>query len=472
MCLSILISSGMSTSTCYKLRSALFNYSIIARIFLILYISLQCCDYLLSAEITPSSAIDNTIVIQAISGNETAVQQLQTYSLLLSTEQARNILEQIQSSSHIRNSALAVRFTDHPDPWIREYALITIGRLRVNSSAILDVLVQKLNDDVPIVRHAAGEALVRIHDARALPGLIDLLDLKDSERVQYIHEVLCQTSRQSFPIDSSTWRQWIDTKDKDEQLRFNDCLRALSKPQPDTLSIINQLANLELQRDQATRIFMSLATHSDQKIAAAAQNYLYRWTGASFGLSPSGFPLQPGTYTPAPLPVAPPLEPTAEATAKVVSVPVQGFFDTLPGLITVIGLALCTLGGLVWLLRLFPGLSEEEKIGTGYITQRIGRTTVRVIADDAPRQRPPNTKPSTRATVLVPRTVTKDPTNTSRVKAADPAARPAPTSILSQMAAKSTTPSTTKTIAQNPPTTSTTTSKSTGALVRKNPPSA
>ncbi len=334
------------------------------------------------------SQIDiDALVTDALTGNAGAIMTLKAAVLGYDEAQAMAVLERVRKSGVSRNSTIAAGLLRHREPWVQRTAITTIAKLGLDGRETLDLLVKAVEDPLPLVAQAAAAALGDLRDARSWPPLIALLASADPSLVRLAHESLQRQTNQTWPAEQRLWEEWFDQRRADEQSQFASYQLMLAEGSlGDPVTAVDGLASLDLLRDQATAILVTLVDHPDATVRAHVERHLRQWTG-TLGGEAIGVAME-RAQTRAVAPPPPPTVATIAPTVAVVATPNDhsgpGFFESTYGMVLIVTICCAGLAVLLWFLRTPAGQLVQG--ATNRFTKRMGRSRVVVMISNGTKR--------------------------------------------------------------------------------------
>lgn len=328
------------------------------------------------------------LVTDALAGNSGAVNTLRTAALNIDDRTAMAILDKVRATRVSRSSAVAACFVQHREAWVQRTAIGTIAKLGADSPETIKLLVKTLVDAQPLVAQAAADALSDLRDARSWPALIDLLADKDPNQVRLALDSLQRQTKQKLPAERSPWEDWYRAQLADEEAQFTRFQGMLADSKiGNAATAIDGLASLQLMRDQATAVLVSLVDHADENVRAQVERHLRQWTGTigAESLAHAVDRAQDRAVSPPPPPpsaivaVAAPVEAVTGPTAAA-----PGFFETTYGMLLIVTVCSATLAVLLWFLRTPAGKVVQN--ATQHLTKRIVRSKVVVMMSNGTKR--------------------------------------------------------------------------------------
>ncbi len=289
----------------------------------------------------------------ALAGHATAIATCRLRAASLDVPAARAVLGRLRQAGRPDLDALTAAFLAHADPYIRQEALLVLGRTGFADPATLDRILQMLDDAAPMVWRTAGETLGRLRDPRSWPALIAMLDGPDAVRTGIAADSLRQQTAQTFPADRAAWDRWYRDRLARDEADLERFRQALARPDAASrLTAIEGLAGLGLVRDRAGGLLVPLVHDADPVVSARAAGYLRQWTG-SRGDEPMirclerarTWVVEPAT------PVLADAAPRPASARTAMAPKARGFLDTGLGLVSLLVLLTGVLGVTIWSLR-------------------------------------------------------------------------------------------------------------------------
>jgi HEAT repeats len=328
------------------------------------------------------------LVKDALDGSSGAISTLRTAALNVDDRSAMAILDKVRATRASRSSAVAACFVRHREAWVQRTAISTIAKLGADSPETIDLLVKTIVDAQPLVAQAAADALSDLRDARSWPALMDLLNAKEPNQVRLALDSLQRQTKQRLPAEHGPWEDWYRARKADEEAQFTRYQGMLADPTGGNgATAVDGLASLQLMRDQATAVLISLVDHPDAAVRTHVEHHLRQWTGTIGTESLTAAVERAQDHA-----VAPPSPPPAIVVAKAaplaaVSGPTAaapGFFETTYGMLLIVTICSTILGTLLWFLRTPAGKVVQH--ATQQLTKRIARTRVAVMVSNGTKR--------------------------------------------------------------------------------------
>jgi hypothetical protein len=327
------------------------------------------------------------LVKDALAGNSGAVNTLRTAALNVDDRSAMAILDKVRATRASRSSAVAACFVRHREAWVQRTAIGTIAKLGADSPETIDLLVKTLVDGQSLVAQAAADALSDLRDARSWPALFDLLNAKDPNQVRLAHESLQRQTKQKLPAERGPWEDWYRARKADEEAQFTRYQGMLADSKSGNASTaIDGLASLQLMRDQATSVLVSLVNHPDEQVRAQVEHHLRQWTGTigSESLAAAVDRAQDHAVAAPPPPVTVAIAAPMETAAIGPTVAAPGFFETTYGMLLIVTVCSAALALLLWFLRTPVGKVVQH--ATQQLTKRIAKSRVVVMVSNGTKR--------------------------------------------------------------------------------------